>query len=122
MEPGREMDAAVAEHVMGWEFKTPAYRHNTCSNCGRPVSRYAWPSCRRRDCHYSTDDDAAWAVVRAMVEKEYVVTVSYVPMTDGSRDGWASIEDSDENVFCYEASTLAEAVCVAALRALGVEI
>jgi len=134
LEPGRELDAKVAKCVMGYEFKPPHRGSSlgySCSNCGgmrakhderMPVLRpdgewMLW--CDGMRCHYSTEDDAAWAVIQKMVEKGFDVSV------DRSMRRVGKIEVSFWPVEAYGqtcsgiATTFAHAVCIAAPRALG---
>jgi len=116
LEPGREMDALIAERVIGEPFIDPMYKYfgepECCPHCGRYCGY---------DCHYSTDDDAAWRVVRAMMEKG-IGRVSIQQMViDGS---WEVIFGlscrSNRGLGCE--NSFPHAVCLAALMALGVEV
>ena len=132
MGPGREMDRLVAQHVMGWKFDVPANRGGECQNCGgrwgdapshgrrKPLDNEWYRWCDGNACHYSTSDAAAWLVLRAMLEKEIDVDIDRATPLQVSVTFWPS--------GCYdyavsgEAETFAEAVCVAALRAMGVTL
>ncbi len=119
MQPGREMDALIAEHVMGWKFIPWNGGKTNCPHCGRTYQGYCnyydpMVYCDR-DCHYSTDDDAAWNVVKAMWAKGYEINLSHDNgqidcdfRTGGCEWDWASVP------------SFPHAVCMATLRAMGV--
>jgi len=121
MKPGREMDALVAREIMDNPFVEPERPYEyppPCKHCGH------WCS---DDCHYSTEDDAAKAVVWAMLEKGYAVHIR-PGVVRFETDGPVSVSvilEGDDPAFqmghCWSES-FAEAVCVAALRALGVTL
>ena len=121
MQPGRELDALIAKHIFGYEFQPPADR-DYCEHCGRVPLYWAEGSTLRKEevcdnhCHYSTDDDAPWQVVRAMWEKGYEINLS---RDDGQID--CDFREAGKEWVWASAPTLPHAVCVAALRALGVE-
>ena len=132
MKPGREMDRLVAKEIMGWEFAEDTYGGlHRCKNCGgsacydtrlaiRDIYNVWIPHCDGKRCHYSTEDNSAWLVLRAMLEKEIDVDIDRATPPQVSVTFWPS--------GCYdyavsgEAETFAEAVCVAALRAMGVTL
>jgi len=112
---GREIDALIAEHVMDEPFLDPREAHfdspEPCPYCGR------WCDL---DCHYSTDDDAAWAVVRAMWEKGWDIALEGSHGTDGTL-AWVGITSRVDGSGAYVPKVpFAAAVCIAALKALGV--
>jgi len=115
MQPGREMDAAVAEGVMGYAFYRYEKDNSRCYHCGRGLYDDE-NGCDGECCHYSTDDDAAWTVVRAMWEKGYEINLS---RDDGQID--CDFREADKEWVWASAPTLPHAVCMAALRAMGVE-
>ena len=131
MKPGREMDALVALYVMDWEFDVPANRGGECQNCGgrwgdapshgrrKPLDNEWYRWCDGNACRYSTSDDAAWAVVRAMHDKGWRLWL-FPPHDDALVFTVHFAKIGGAHRFA-QAQTFAEAVCVAALRALGVE-
>ncbi len=75
MPAGRELDALVAEKVMGWRF-IPLPKHNQyglCDWCGRTVPADQHGREKERGicdglCQFSTDINAAWTVVLRVLE------------------------------------------------------
>ena len=113
MKPGRDMDRLVAKEVMDNPFVEPERPYEyppPCKHCGH------WCS---DDCHHSTEDDAAWAVVRAMHDKGWRLWL-FPPHDDALVFTVHFAKIGGAHRFA-QAQTFAEAVCVAALRALGVE-
>lgn len=109
MKSGRELDALVAEKVMGFEIANyTGERHK-----GVPVIRVndlskavlaAKP--------YSTDISAAFEVVEKM---------NHVVLTGGSGE-WEAQMWSDNEEFSARSNTAPHAICLAALKACGVEV
>jgi len=62
--PGRELDALVAEKVMGWEYKDAIYSWGEVLRPSQWIKPNGWPV-DRVSC-YSTDISAAWEVVEEM--------------------------------------------------------
>ncbi len=61
MPGGREMDALIAEKVLGRPFRKPTHGHCcTCQNCGEDHD-----ACGGY-CYYSNDITSAWQVVEKM--------------------------------------------------------
>jgi hypothetical protein len=118
MEPGRKLDALIAKHVMGYAFKTLQASDYGCGHCGRPI---LWSN-RPCNCHYSTDDDAAWGVVKKMVSKGFDVGIYRDAFDDADPSGWLVNFWAVANEYrgVGGGATLAFAVCIAALRALDV--
>ena len=105
----RELDALVAERVMGFH---PCTRGE----------QYGWDGDRHynhdefRALHYSTDPGAAFTVLEAMRAQGYFVGVS------GSEERWnASIHHKHPGATVWHDKSMPRAVCVAALRALDAE-
>ena len=116
LEPGRERDALIAERVMGLAVEImPDGRWE----CGNPIGLGgAFPL----PCYSTDDDDAAWAVVREMWEREWDLAMEVHSRSDGDLY-WISITSRlDGTGGCVAKPTFAHAVCAAALRALGVEV
>lgn len=114
----RELDALVAEKVMGiwpWllhdEYEPKAM---TCPETGIQTSPV------RAFDRYSTDISAAWQVVERMQVDGSWYSIS------GPADGFpryhAEILNGWKSLAEAEAETAPRAICLAALRALGVEV
>jgi len=120
MQPGRELDALIARHVMGWAFCPAPDEGHYCKHCGRVSMNCVG------DCHYSTRDDAAKAVVGVMVDKGFNIEIDQrrdAPLKFVAFSHYVSINDEEETFIEGMATgTLALAVCVAALRALEVSL
>lgn len=104
MTADRELDALVAEHVMGYEmWEGIAF-----------YPKYYVPEYDRtytRDVpFYSTDIAAAWEVVERMRPR------FMVKLTTSVEDKWWVEFKDDVRVYC---DTLQEAICKAALLAIG---
>jgi hypothetical protein len=98
----RQRDALVAEKVMGWA--KIEYSDGTVG--------FWW-----KVPHYTTDIAAAWAVVEKMRE----CGINYSVHNYG--DGHECVFDKEMVVFERVSSSSApEAICLAALRALGVDV
>lgn len=116
MKPGRELDALVAEKMMGLEIAN--YTGETHE--GIRVIRVNNPSkVVLAPKPYSTDIAAAWEVVEKMasVANEWTFEFRYtnvaVRVTDNNLNGISVLEVQD---------TAPHAICLAALKAVGVEI
>lgn len=111
MNAGRELDALVAEKVMGWTFRT--FPEGVCPNvkhwyCGE---QYVLMK------PFSTDIAAAWRVVEKLVSDGRV----FIVKGDGLRDGdfnpkWTVLCDNHPRT---DAATAPLAICLAALQAVG---
>lgn len=126
MEAGRELDALVAERVMGWT-RPPRGRVTWTAPEGYGTSFGAVP-------RYSTDIAAAWLVVEqtaALVVERDDYTFNHLTLCQlGIQAGWAASYDTiiddyewHEHVERYPRSARSEtaplAICRAALRALA---
>jgi hypothetical protein len=122
---GREMDALVAERVMGWRWlkvigcRNPIFmppeqlaeylpeyvKKNVLSYDGNPPSRLP---------HYSTDITAAFHVIEHLRQQSMMLSVSW-----GNDGGWWCViyPETGSPVEGDYAETAAEAICLAALRA-----
>jgi hypothetical protein len=132
MEPGKELDVVVAE-ALGmppdeWDPPCATY-HSTdeaekdskfgwsgwCYTCGKSVANVT-PEPPR----YSTDIAAAFEVVEKMAAtgRFHLDMLGF----DGEEwRCWISRDDAGETAFIAEAATAPLVICIAALRALGVE-
>lgn len=144
LKPGRELDALIAEKVMGWKIEihdsyaritdgegarfTPlsVFRSNCeCTmfrsdDCKCPPSTriHWWQACGQLP-HHSTDIAAAWEVVGKFQADHQEVHIRY----DGPGDGWTCGIGYDpwDNFYIWRESgnTAPHAICLAALRAVG---
>jgi hypothetical protein len=113
---GRELDALIAEKVMGWTYKTfpdgvlphVKHWHGPNDECLLPC--------------YSISIAAAWQVV-GLLSKEWKFDLEYYPGLNNEPD-WCAMffnnRDSFGNVgaFAASADTAPLAICLAALRAI----
>jgi hypothetical protein len=122
---GRELDAEVAEKVMGWQ------RHLTDSNREQyvvvPPNWTDWSTARwlGHDLNelvpaYSTSIEAAWQVVARMISLGWSADLfqnSIGPMAKFEREGYPTAYSGRYG--WDDPSTMAEAICRAALAAVG---
>ncbi|PZD95205.1 hypothetical protein DNH61_11640 [Paenibacillus sambharensis] len=110
MEPGRELDALVAEKVLGWK---------QCSVEGTAKIAYGKPSDFRdheprvRIGDYSTDIAAAWEVVEKMRSNDYLLDIG-----NGSGAGYAAMfYNPNKTIFLIGpyTETAPDTICKAAL-------
>lgn len=125
MDP-RRIDALIAEHVFGWEIST---RTNKVWSDGRNNIDEGYLEFEGlRGCppdktvdrpirHYSTDLDAAWEVVEKLEDYDPVILQCGVPDTP---KGW--LWSCDFEGTSAEHENVATAICLAALKAKGIEI
>lgn len=106
MQAGRELDALVAEKVMGFGFKTYA-PVVSCSDCAIDSVNCEVPP-------YSTAIAAAWLVVENLRE-QYVVELSI------GEDVQVDIRSKGDGAYIGGASAARAplAICLAALKAVG---
>lgn len=125
MKPGRELDALVAAKVMGLSDiriePTPAmeiaagltdidhwvYGEHPVRKCGIPLP------------HYSTDIAAAWGVLNKMISNGWALSLNNKKDFHG---GCHVIFETLVNHATADAETMEEAICLTALRAVGVEV
>jgi hypothetical protein len=121
MEPGRLLDAEIAEKVMGWHTFSPI--DTTCDHAvgaGGYRRNFAFdPADDKQKVipFYSRDISAAWEVVEKL---KYEVTVKKYEAMSGYRY-WARVNGADPNQFdekIANCSTASEAICKAALLAV----
>ena len=113
MEAGREMDALVAERVMGWRHPDTS-GHNADQML--PPDWVAWNDIRSVP-PFSTDIAAAWQVLEKFLPHVRVECHKDSDYTDGT--GWHADIWADSGHGCSEgASTAPVAICRAALKAV----
>lgn len=120
MKPGIELDALVAEKVMGWRYKETVYSGGAVLSPAQWIKPNGWPV----DIvpHYSTDISAAWEVVEKM-SKTHFSEMAMTELEDGTW-GWMArfirVLNEPYTVKGYRATakTAPEAICKAALLAV----
>lgn len=127
MNPGRDLDAIVAEKVMGCSTKKDGHMlagivvgERLVCNCekGEHNTNPRFPNYGVKD--YSTDISAAWEVVEKVRPSFSEIWIGRSD-TEMSAHWKCSIQKMDSN---YEATadTAPHAICLAALKAVGVEV
>lgn len=113
LKPGRELDALIAEKVMGWtEIDLDPAKRSNSYNYGfgiNPVHgiENAFPN-------YSTDIAAAWPIVEMFKERgDYKIEISAYP-----KDSCWTIKAYGKKSCTTSAKTLPHAICLAALKAI----
>jgi hypothetical protein len=110
MKPGRELDALVAEKVMGYRR-----HHDDCNT-------YWVDSDGEEPTHshdYSTDIAAAWEVVEKLAEKRIQISAAPLWGSEGRmiwEATWKKVNDTWNPV---HANSAPHAICLAALKAVG---
>lgn len=120
MEAGSELDALVAEKVMGRKYHT-RQTHFDVTGMGGACSLCFPPS-------YSTDIAAAWTVVEHM--KHYItpgndIGLPVMMMVEGSQSSceWHGGKQSfNDGTGWVRADTMPLAICLMALKAVGHEL
>lgn len=112
---GRELDAAVAERVMGW-----TRTHETHRLHGRTYLRGAAPATGRLQAvpAYSTDIAAAWLVVEKLREHGWFPSVQAQEECGQLGGRWLCEVDPRFSFIDGDGSTAPLAVCRAALAAM----
>ena len=133
MRPGRELDALVAEKVMGWH-REPTPKDARGENGGDPVllppghtigTYGGLPNLGRVHLAYfapasSTEQDAAWRVWRNCRARFGYATLELHETPDGRIHAYFQDAQGDGPV--GDGDTIAHAICLAALRAVGVDL
>jgi hypothetical protein len=126
MTGGRELDALVAERVMGLQVQRDQYTAGVKALLGDKRSDDPWDyyigDTNDRLPHYSTDISAAWLVVERM-RQTHDFELGLLAKFKNGKDLWeAEFTDcaTDEAYKSYlaEADTAPLAICLAALAAL----
>lgn len=142
LKPGKELDALVAEKVMGIDLTAPCngemeiyYTTPYCVKCGYEFSKddYRYGPHTYNPRHYSTSIAAAWEVVEKLNlsvvqwEKKWLVVEFGYGISDYSNyplqtEPWLLIEESFYGVEDYTiAETAPLAICLAALKTVEYE-
>jgi hypothetical protein len=103
MDAGRELDALIAEKVMGQPFRKPT--HGTCCTC--QTCGHGYDECQ---CGYSEYIEMAWQVVEKLRDMENHVRI------ECARDGYL-VEINLDQVRLLS-GTAPRAICLAALKAV----
>lgn len=117
LDAGRELDALIAEKVMGWTWDestawSPSGGRN--SRTGRPDDPWWWLP------HYSTDIAAAWEVFEKIPMTIYAPHASLAAGEYENVDQWvAEARLPSKESISESADTAPLAICLAALKALG---
>lgn len=110
----RRIDALVAEKVMGWCFDG----HNWSFPAGE------WQACECSEPNgppsFTTSWDAAGQVVERMIDAGWEFEVTASAMFHEAR--FTMLEDSKATSYYGSGETSPRAVCLAALRACGVDV
>lgn len=125
MKADRELDALIAERVFGWRRSDETgelcwHTPDMIFECGIPnLVNKLLP-------HYSTSIEAAWEVVEKLRQHCFRITVYSQPqqglavqVVNGGEGPYLSAEVYGNIDKC---DTVPHAICLAALKALGVEI
>lgn len=114
----QELDALVAEKVMGFCIHIPGFTVNItnlqriCKRCDKMIDIKEFAAQHGR-CNFSTDIAAAWEVVEKMQDRGIAIYFE---------DGVWEV-DVDENFTVSARDDSAQkAICLAALKAVGVEV
>lgn len=114
MKPGRELDALVAEKVMGWVIGSDHISHDGIG-FSRQYLDIALP-------RFSTDIFAAWKVVEKLHSLGFKIGVD-AQTNSYSACVVATLEKGIYKVVANEVKeTAPHAICLAALKAVGVEV
>lgn len=119
IKPGKELDALIAEKVMGWERKCIGDDYYLENPRAHHLSKYNAPQ------PYSTHIAAAWEVVEKIVEDTGMEYVFWSLAGDNKRNVFQFVEKKGENNYIKayeEGETLSHAICKTALKAVGVEV
>jgi hypothetical protein len=131
MNPGRELDALIAEKVMGLKPRFMLYSRITegLLSCEQyeDLSEITGVIDNNPDCYskqtpypsYSTDIKAAYEMQDTLIAK------SYYFRTHSNKNGWyvGIYKTGKRGLLSWaEASTIPHAICLAALKSLGVEV
>ena len=119
LEPGPELDALVAEKVMGYMIRA----EHVCGASGFGMPGDVCPGCREGrpgpfysgKAHYSTDIAAAWEVAEKVIRWRGSIIAGarqYKPKC------WVTISDLSPTPMSGTGETMPEALCKAALLAV----
>lgn len=131
MNAGRELDALVEEKVMGF-----VWNEARCRVCGWPITDLEVAGrayCTKDSCAlrprpehraddpapYSTDIAAAWEVVERFQVKPLSTGEHYAQRANF----WLCMQEGTNNpIYAWDAKRAAHIICLASLKAVGVEL
>jgi hypothetical protein len=115
MNPGRELDALIAEKVMGFRYATPVkFVHDGAEQTGvamTPSATYILP-------HYSTDIATAWSVVEKVVGFSRLYDFYLYRYGDGE---YTATFNTSKIYRGFSMESAAHAICLAALKEVSRE-
>lgn len=122
MKAGRELDALIAEKVMGWKVVPGQYKHIVPPNaqlerstfCEYVTSSLSVPAMKLPT--YSTDIRAAWEIVEKLCPQE-----DEFQLKRFNKKEWDCNFSYFMETSC-QADTAPHAICLAALKAVGYEV
>jgi len=116
MKAGRKLDRLIAEHVMGWKKGRKFANGNGEWIIDGKVDFRTWDLTP----DFSTKIEAAWWVVEKMKAEGMVVIIKADGLRTGDYNpGWTVLVDNQSRT---DADTAPHAICLAALKAVGVEV
>lgn len=137
MNPGTELDALVAEKVMGYHVERFIYTYDTNSKESMvwitDVSRKNEDPSTRQDVTinpipYSTDVASSWKIVEHIRKTSRWDCLSLFSPTDECKEWFAAFDrkwhgrDQNDVYDCIAGDTAAHAICLAALEVKNYEI
>ncbi len=128
MKPGRELDALVAEKVMGFSRREPrTWPDGSLAGAGWRDDENStfYPDASDMLPHFSSDIAAAWEVVDLLERENYVVSVSQSKKYFKTHQAAVQVQFKPytDNLHDYAFGESApHAICLAALKAKGVEV
>lgn len=110
MNPGRELDALIAEKVLGWSWdEKTAISPSGSRNAVKAGDPFWWLP------EYSIDIAAAWEVVEKMKQLDFNFTLQ----NDSFISGWeAAFSKANSHTVWFREESAPHAICLAALQAL----
>lgn len=132
----REIDALIAEKLMGYCVwpRVIDGGESPVGSCGTVGNRGGWADCncpcgKRRwfgmddDAHYSTDIASAWEVVDKIVGDQYEYKFELERLTGRVAPGrWFAYFYKGLDRFSGHGEDAPMAICLAALKSVGVEV
>lgn len=130
MKPGRELDSLILKKIIGVTTMPhePLDANGMCRRCSRPAGP---DDCLPDGClppPYSTVVAAAWQVPKEMFEDDWAVEISASEVikmakeSTGGVDVTFSCKCHARGRYSAHADTLPHAICLAALKAIGIKI
>lgn len=123
MKAGRELDALVAEHVMGWYWlaETPELPRALVSTDESETRAY-YPHTGQGAPPYSTSISDAWMVVEKLRADGFSVAHQgpFPPEWEEGREWWEFMHEDGRGGQAYEDEDT-RAICLAALKAVGID-